>query len=262
MISWKHPFLVLALLLMARAGHAEEDKAQERTARERSAMKACLTGDVTTGMAILTDLYIDTRDTTYLFNQGRCFEQNRRYEEAIGRFREYLIKTKDLLPEHRIDTEKHIAACESYLRGSPGEASKPEPARSAGETLPIPEKRPAEIIVATPEPSASSAGSGLRTTGLVVAAVGAAGLVTGLVLNLKANSMSSDLEGLYDPSVDSSRKRYETASWIGYGAGAACLVSGAILYYIGWHRGGHAASVALIPTVTPDMAGTVLRGSF
>jgi hypothetical protein len=61
-------------------------------AKERAAKKACLTGDPEKGVAILADLFIDTDDLAYIFNQGRCYEQNRRYEDAIGRFREYLVK--------------------------------------------------------------------------------------------------------------------------------------------------------------------------
>jgi hypothetical protein len=94
----------------------------------------------------------------------------------------------------------------------------------------------------------------------VVGALGAAGLATGLVLNLKANGMSSDLEKEYDPGVDSTRKRYKTGAWIGYGAGAACLAGGVVLYSLGVWRGKQA--VALVPTVGPDMAGTALLGAF
>ena len=77
------------------------------------------------------------------------------------------------------------------------------------------------------------AGSGLRTAGLVVAGVGGAGLVAGLVLNLKVNSMSSDLEANYGLASDATRKHYKTAGWIAYGTGAACLAGGAVLYYLG-----------------------------
>jgi opacity protein-like surface antigen len=91
--------------------------------QERMAKKACLTGDITKGVEILTDLFIDTNDPTYIYNQGRCFEQNRRYEDAIARFREYLIKAKNANAEERADTEKHIADCQSYL--SKGETQKP-----------------------------------------------------------------------------------------------------------------------------------------
>jgi hypothetical protein len=32
---------------------------------------ACLSGDYTKGVAILSELFVDTKDPTYLFNQGR-----------------------------------------------------------------------------------------------------------------------------------------------------------------------------------------------
>jgi hypothetical protein len=235
-----------------------------KAGRERAAKRACLTGDATGGVAILTDLYIDTNDPTYLFNQGRCFEQNRRYEDAIGRFREYLVKAKGLRQEDRAEAEQHIAACESYLGSKPAEPAKPEP-RPTVETTTV---APAPALVTSPELVTTTAsrpqqaGSGLRVAGLVLGAAGVAGLATGLVLNLKANGMSSDLENQYDPGVDSSRKSYKTGAWIGYGAGAACLAGGVVLYAIGWSRGRDGSAVALVPTVAPGMAGTVLMGAF
>lgn len=231
-----------------------------RAGRERAAKRACLTGDADGGVALLTDLYIDTNDPTYLFNQGRCFEQNRRYEDAIGRFREYLIKAKGLGPGERAETEQHIAACESYLRGRPEPTAPPPPATPTVDTPPTQKPEPPAGLLAVPEPRPARTGTGLRTAGLVVGAVGAAGLATGLVLNLKANGMSSDLEEEYDPGVDSTRKRYKTGAWIGYGAGAACLAGGVVLYSLGLWRGKKA--VALVPTVGPDMAGTALLGAF
>jgi hypothetical protein len=233
-----------------------------KEAKERAAKKACLTGDPVRGVEILADLFIDTNDTNYLFNQGRCLEQNRRYEDAIGRFREYLIKTKNLRPEEKADAEKHIAACESYLAKKPAEAAKPETPKKVADTQPPEPPPPAVVLTTKPQSRPVPVGAGLRTTGAVIAAVGGAGLVAGLVLNLKANAMASDLENQYDPSVASSRKTYKTAAWIGYGAGAACLVGGAVLYYFGWRQGEGSASLALVPTVGPDMMGTVLWGRF
>ncbi|MBN2576269.1 MAG: hypothetical protein JXP73_17035 [Deltaproteobacteria bacterium] len=241
------------------ASGAPSGRGESKEAREKAAMRACLTGDVASGVGILTDLFIETKDTTYLFNQGRCFEQNRQYEEAVGRFREYLIKTRDLSPDYRADTERHIAACESYLRDKSTATGKAEPAVST-EDQPVVERRTAEVAAASPTPG--RAGSALRSTGVAIGVAGAAGLATGLVLNLKANSMSDDLEKLYDAGVDSSRKRFEIAGWIAYGAGAACVATGAVFYYFGWRRAERAGSVALVPIVGPDMAGTVLKGSF
>jgi hypothetical protein len=246
------------------AASAVVGRAGTKEAKERAAKKACLAGDASAGVAILIDLYLDTNDTTYLFNQGRCLEQNRRYEDAIGRFREYLVKSKSLRADEKADTDKHIAACESYLKGSKApEAAKPaEVTKPAVEPQPVVQRAPAQEVISLPAGSSGGEGAGLRTAGLTVAAVGGAGLVAGLVLNLKVNSMTSDLEGNYRLAGDATRKNYKTAGWVAYGAGAVCLVGGAILYYLGWRRGQAASSVAVLPMVGPDLAGTSLVGAF
>ena len=69
-----------------------KDKSVTRDAREKVARKACITGDFRKGVDILADLFIETRDYTYVFNQGRCFQQHHRWEEALDRFDEYLRK--------------------------------------------------------------------------------------------------------------------------------------------------------------------------
>jgi hypothetical protein len=42
--------------------------------RERQAKKACLSGDYAKGVSILSDLFLETGDATYLCNQGSCYE--------------------------------------------------------------------------------------------------------------------------------------------------------------------------------------------
>jgi len=233
-----------------------------KESKERAAKKACLAGDTAAGVAILIDLYLDTNDTTYLFNQGRCLEQNQRYEEAIGRFREYLVKAKNLTSEEKADTDKHINDCESYLHGSkPTESPKSaETSKPVVAPPPLGQSPPLQTVVSYPMTSA--AGSGLRTAGLLVGGVGGAGLIAGLVLNLKVNRMSSDLEGNYGLAADATRKNYKTAGWIAYGAGAGCLAGGVVLYYLGWRRERGASSTAVLPTAGPDLAGAVLVGAF
>jgi hypothetical protein len=96
--------------------------------------------------------------------------------------------------------------------------------------------------------------------GGIVAGVGVAGLATGLFLNLRVNSMSSDLEKDWSSGTNSSRQDYKTGAWIAYGTGAACVVGGAVLYYLGWRKGEHALVIG--PAVGPNMAGTFLSGAF
>jgi tetratricopeptide (TPR) repeat protein len=101
--------------------------ADVKDAKERSARKACLSGNVDKGAEILTDLYLDYKDPTHIYNLGRCYEQNHRYEDAVSRFREYLLKASKLTTTDRVETEKHIATCLAYL----GKSESPQATQSA-----------------------------------------------------------------------------------------------------------------------------------
>jgi hypothetical protein len=120
---------------------------------------------------------------------------------------------------------------------------------------------PSASKVLAQEPPASgtrSEGSGLRTAGLILASAGGAALIAGVVLNLKYNRMTSDLKSNYYENTASTSHTYKLLSQIGFGAGAASVGVGALLYYLGWRAG----RVELAPTVMPDHAGVVLSGAF
>jgi tetratricopeptide (TPR) repeat protein len=244
--------------------------AASREAKERAAKRACLNGDPAKGVELLTDLYIDSNDPNYLFNQGRCYEQNSRYEDAVGRFREYLRKVTGSHDADKADVksaERHIADCEKLLGRRVAEPVQPasEPGTPPPPPLPPPLPEPQSMpypTVALPRPQpapASPHGGGLRIAGIVTASVGAAALVAGLVLNIKANSMVSDAQDLYDRDTYSSSKDYKTMSMIGYGVGAACVAGGALLYFLGVRAG---SQVAVTPVVAQGTAGVLVGGTF
>ena len=137
----------------------------------------------------------------------------------------------------------------------------PPPVAEPPAAEPIPTEAPLLTADQAPTPDTASRGSGLRVAGLVVTAVGAAGALTGLILNLQANKMASDVEKNYSAGTDSKRKTYETWGWVGYGAGAACALGGAILYVVGWRMGAN-SSVALVPSLGSGIAGAALTGAF
>jgi hypothetical protein len=137
-----HSLLVVASfgVLFTTAAQAAETVKK----REREAKKACLAGSVEKGAGILADLYVDTGDPTWLYNQGRCFEQNMRQIDAIGRFKEYLRKAPNITDAERNDVEKHIAECEAALAKTRPSLVAPAP------VAPPPVAQPA---VASPPPS-------------------------------------------------------------------------------------------------------------
>lgn len=143
--------LLVPFLLPARtvqAGNAESTGAKERRART-----ACLAGDYVEGVRLLSELFVTTMDATFIYNQGRCFEQNRRYEDAIGRFQEFLRAGKKLTKAEKAQAEKHIDDCRELLASERAQAAPvvlaapspvvaPPVAPAAVATAPVPSRQP------------------------------------------------------------------------------------------------------------------------
>ena len=91
--------LTLLLCLLAPLLVASPAQAAGRDSKERAARKACLSGNAEKRVALLSDLFLDTGDPNYIYNQGRCYEQGHRREDAIASFREYLLKASNMSPE-------------------------------------------------------------------------------------------------------------------------------------------------------------------
>lgn len=248
----------LALFLASTAAGKESKESAASKAR-----KACLTGDYQSGLATLSELFVKTKEPIWIFNQGRCFEQNGKYEDAISRFEEYLRLTKGSMSKDRDAAEEHLVECQSKL------------AKTAALSPPPPETTPPPVTPPPPEPVTQisevktvpvmpeQGGSGLRIAGITVGAIGVAALGGGLAFNLLANQVTKDLnkQGGYDRDKASTRSTYQTLTWVGYGVGGACLLGGALLYTFG-HRDADASSVALLPSLAPGQAGMSLQGAF
>jgi hypothetical protein len=277
-------FLLACLLATRPAQAGAKDSV---ASMEKAAKKACISGDYAKGTELLSELYVETNDITHVFNQGRCFEQNGRYEEAILRFREYARKLKQAGHPLDAEVERHIADCQALLGRS---AEPPAPAPStigststsprastpvAPPARPLPEATPAESEVAptgrsrTPDLTqaaspAAAPGIGLRVTGIVTFGLGVAGVAAGVILNVKANDLADEVQASstsYRRGKEDTRASYETYGWVAYSAGAACMAAGAILYYLG-HRQGRNSYLAFVPTTTGGAPGAVVQGGF
>lgn len=256
------PALVLLSAVVASTAYAKGGgSAEQRLGAD--ARRACLTGDYQKGIAILSDLFVKTEAPNYIYNQGRCLEQNAKYEEAIVRFEEYLRVTKGSGAKEREEAEEHIADCRSKVAKSASVAPPPASNPPVVVQPPAPtEPKPVETV-AQPQAGSSVPGRGLRIAGITVGALGVASLATAVVLNIKANSLADDLNAPagYDRSKLSQQSNYQTGTWIAYGVGSACLAGGAILYYLGYSSK-RSSAVAILPLLAPDQAGVAFRGGF
>jgi hypothetical protein len=266
--------LSLAFAPAARAAGkgAHEDANEE--AKVRAARKACLSGNYKKGVEILSDLFVTTEDPVFIYNQGRCFEQSGRCEEAINRFREYLRKAKKTSVDAKADAEKHIADCKVLMKEtSSGDAPGPKP-ETVTEKVEAPKPEQVVLIATKPEPKpelttplppkpestvatsggpsvgttqvvtstahepaqTSSPGRGLRIAGITCGAVGVASIATGVYFYTRARSYSDKVSNQFDPapSDDSAGKNAETMQWVFYGIGGAAIATGTVLYILGW----------------------------
>jgi hypothetical protein len=117
-----------------------------RDPREVQAQKSCLSGKVEEGIALLAELYAETRNTNVIYNQARCYEQNARYANAINSFREYLRVARNITADEKAEVDRHMSECRSLQAEEERKAASDEP--------PAPPAR-----VAAPTPASAAAGA-------------------------------------------------------------------------------------------------------
>jgi hypothetical protein len=274
-------FVLAGPVILGLLGAPRAVAAESRKALEKAAKKACAAGDFRKGIEILAGLYVDSDDTTFIFNSGRCYEQNHQWVDALDRFREYLRKTPQMTDSDRTDVDKHIADCESFLEKQEAKLSpRPAPA-SAFQATPVsvaPESAtdasssrsgPAETVASPAydgvhDGGSSSGSTGLRITGIVLGSVGVAALAGGLILNLKANSLANNYNNKPNDSTRSTQSSYKTGSEVLYGVGAGTVVVGVVLYLIGHSGGGEtkAAQVSVLPSFASSEFSLSLGSTF
>jgi hypothetical protein len=246
---------VFALSLLGWAGAARADDARELQAKE-----ACLGGHPDKGIELLAQLYAETSDPTYIYNQGRCFEQNGRPADAVTRFREYLRKAT-LAPDEKADIQKRIEALESESRATGPVVAPIAPAPSA--------PGPSATLVATAPPEPNSRARHFRIAGIAVAGVGAGALAFGVVMGLRASSLSDQVtsdaanKGTFSQTTYDEGRTAERYQIVGYSVGAAALIGGTILYLWGFEHGGERETApTIMAAVAPGEARLGLKVRF
>jgi hypothetical protein len=116
------PSLLAILLNTSWASAATDDVA---TLRQKARVE-CAAGNYQVGVRLLAELWVTTKDPTWIYNQARCYEQNGQNQLAISRFREYL-RVSPSLPTNEINAVKQrIDELQSQLV-QPNAPLPPEP---------------------------------------------------------------------------------------------------------------------------------------
>jgi len=207
MKSWKVIVASAGLLLAA-----SDAMGANKESKERAAKKACLVGDVEKGVEILADLYVDTNDSVYLYNQGRCFEQNGKNDQAVLRFKEYLRKAKKL-PKTETDAVlqkiDELQGTAGQREAQPAPVPAAQPSAAPAPAAPVASAVPPSAAVATtpdplgiqrsappPEPQESPPVYKRWWFWTGIGAVVAGGVVTGVLLSKKSAPKSPACDGL------------------------------------------------------------------
>ncbi len=227
-----------------------------KDSQEKAARKACLTGDVSAGLSILADLFVEHQNPVYVFNQGRCLEQNSRYKEAIARFEEFLrIADNHNLPEDvKATGQKHLDGCKAKVAEESPVAAPPPVAQPLPQ--PPPQPAPPVQVVEKPnvQPEAPSDGKGLLIGGIVTGTVGVGAVVAGYFLGKKSNDLIAEMQthpDSYTMGKHSDQQTYKTLAWVSYAVGGACVASGVVMIAIGASRSASPSQtdVALVPVL-------------
>lgn len=272
--------LVLIVALVT-AGTRAEAAPKSREQREAEARKACAAGRVEAGIELLAELLTEYSHPNYIYNQGRCYQQNGKAEQAISRFKEYLRAAADIAPAERERVERFIKELEAEVQAAappvapavpaaPVEATPGKPAEPT-ESAPRPpmESRPPVAVSRTTPPPRTA---GLRTAAIALGVVAVAGVATGVVSTLQVKSLEKEIEtarigqltGLKLSQQQDKARTFETLQWIGYGVGAAAMAGAVVCLILDREPAGNGDTGPHVTgTIGPGgLAGLVLNGRF
>lgn len=256
----------------AMAAKARGSVRDTQSQKEKQAKKACLSGDYQTGVSILADLFVESRDATYLYNQGRCYEQNVRYVEAAERFREFLRKATNLSKDDKDETERHIADCEQAVakakasEPTPVQAPPPPPAYVPPAYTPPPAPAVATATAASPVASEPP----WQHTAKWVASGAAVGLLgLGVIEHVRYYTKNRDFNN--DPKCDvagqckdlaDAADTAQTVAIVGYAAAAVATGLAVTFWLTDSPRASSEKPAGVALLCAPTFAGAACSGRF
>jgi hypothetical protein len=253
------------------AAFAQTPAAADWQAREADARRACESGRVDEGARLLGQLLDESKDATYIFNLGRCFEQNDRVDSALAQFRAYLAR-KEVDAAAAAHARAFIAAHEQPA--APANAPRPAQRAEPGAVRPTTGTASTATSAASmPASPGKTPGQTWRMAGLASGALGVLGLAGGVYYGLETARLENEKRAAlardeqsqeWFTQHDAKGERAERLQKVLLAAGGVALATGAVSYYLGVRAGIHAdaTTARAYPLLLPGGAGAALGGRF
>jgi tetratricopeptide (TPR) repeat protein len=233
----------LCIVVSAPCPARADDVAKQAKEKFDAGRTAYRLGDFDTAITDWKAGYQLKQDPIFLFNIAQAYREKGDFEHAIFFYESYLKDAKDA--SNRPSVEHRIADMKRALEEKQSASSKPpsgpiEPGKppETQPDKPPPDKPP--VVPAPPEEA--HPGRGLKIGGLVAGGVGVVAIVAGVIFGTSAQSAQSDIEDavrngaiwtqdLADKA--SSGKTQAMLANVSFGIGAAAIITGGVLYYLG-----------------------------
>jgi hypothetical protein len=145
---------------------------------------------------------------------------------------------------------------------TPGTGGQPTAAPSGGATAPV------GAVTAEAGASQPRGSRGLRIAGIATGAGGLLFMAGGIYMGARASSLSDEVSrdankqpvGSYQSSKYDDGKLAETLQWVGYGVGAAALVGGAVLYWLGLPKSESTSQSRVSMVALPEVGAGCVGG--
>jgi tetratricopeptide (TPR) repeat protein len=264
--SWFIYATTFLLMTIASPAIAQFSNAQQ--AREKEAKKACLAGknSYEQGIEILAELFAITNEPTYIYNQGRCYQQNNQPDLALSRFQEYLRKDPKMTPKEKATLEKYMKECADQIaKNQPPTTVAAPPTPQPVKVAELPEPVATQTVISPVQEPTTHSGRGLRIAGVTMTAIGFLTLGGAATFHWLHNEKEKDFkEGEVWTNEKQSRSNlYKNLAVIGYGIGAATVTTGIILSLVGWNSGKtEEPNFVLVHSLYPGEVTFSLRGVF
>ena len=251
----------------AQPGKPSKADIAEAKKRFQAAEAARAKGDWDTAATEYLAAYAKFPDPEFYFNVGEVYRRKGDDEKALEYFQKYLAldSTGRGAPAARTAVAELTKAIEARKAAEAEQKRKLDAeleaaAATRGPPNAPPPPPPQDVVEAPPRP-----GRGLRIAGIATGGAGLAGVGLGVYFGLRARKIDREASDwvVFDPDRYAQGERAARNMIIAVSVGGAAIVTGGVLYYLGYRRGRvEERPVAITPIAPSGGAGLAIGGQF